>query len=200
MFRQPIVCICYLGGGLSKYLDQALGIGGELSWRLGNLPENEANIPWKSHLRFLGDFSYFQMTPGPTLAASLSSSGSFNLFNSSSSSPTGPLPNSASITGFILRAGVAWDIPEVTPLPWGLRRVIVPYVRLDVGGVDWAVSNIPGLSGHPYGGLLDAGAGLSLNIPGFPMGVFGEIDPTAISASGNIMTIVPIVAGITVRF
>ena len=188
------------GGGLSRYLDQALGVGGELSWRLANLPRDGDKIPWKSHIRLLGDFSYFQMTPGPTLSPSLTSSSSTNIFNPISPTPTGSIPNSASITGFILRAGIAWDIPEITPIQWGLRRVIVPYVRVDFGGVDWAVSNVPGLSGHPFGSLLDAGAGLSLSIPGFPMGVFGEMDPTMIDASGNIMTIVPIVAGITLRF
>ena len=187
------------GGGLSRYLDQAFGVGGEISRRLGDLPERGEKATWLSHLRWLGDFSYFQMTPGPTLAPSLSSSTSIG-FSNVSPQPLPPIPGSASITGFILRTGLACDIPEVTPARWGLRRVIVPYIRIDVGGVDWAVSNIPGLSGHPYGGLLDVGAGISLSIPGYPLGVFGEADPTAIDAGGNVMTILPLVAGVSFRF
>ncbi len=186
------------GGGLSRYIDQAFGVGGEVSWRLGDLPEKGQKATVLSHLRWLGDFSYFQMTPGPTLAPALSSSST--VFSNVSPQPIPPLPNSASVTGFILRTGLAWDIPEVTPERWGLRRVLVPYLRIDAGGVDWAVSNVPGISGHPYGGLLDVGAGLSLSIPGYPFGVFGEADPTAFDVGGNIMTILPLVAGISVRF
>ncbi len=186
------------GGGLSRYIDQAFGVGGEISGRLGDLPEKGQKATLRSHFRWLGDFSYFQMTPGPTLAPALSSS-SFG-FSNVSPQPIPALPNSASVTGFILRTGLAYDIPEITPERWGLRRVIVPYLRVDAGGVDWAVSNVPGISGHPYGGLLDVGAGLSLSIPGYPLGVFGEADPTAFDVGGNIMTILPLVAGISVRF
>ena len=187
------------GGGLSRYIDQAFGVGGEISRRLGDLPEKGQKATALSHLRWLGDISYFQMTPGATLAPTFSSSSSFG-FSNVSPQPVPPLPNSASVTGFILRTGLAWDIPEITPERWGLRRVIVPYLRVDAGGVDWAVTNVPKISGHPYGGLLDVGAGLSLSIPGYPLGVFGEADPTAFDVGGNIMTILPLVAGISVRF
>ncbi len=187
------------GGGLSRYLDQAFGVGGEISWRLDDLPEKGQKASWRSRLRWLGDFSYIQMTPGPTLAPSLSSSSS-SFFSNVSPTPTPPIPGSASITGFILRTGLALDIPEATPARWGLQRVIVPYLRVDVGGEDWAVSNVPGLSGHPYGGLVDVGGGISLAIPGYPLGVFGEADPTLFDVGGNIMTILPLVAGITLRF
>jgi hypothetical protein len=190
------------GGGLSRYFDQMFGVGGELSYRLF-VQETKNGRPvkkdWRTHLRWLGDFSYVQMTPGATLAPSISSSSS-SLFSPVTGSPTGPIPGSASITGFIAKTGLAWDLPEVTPEKWGLRRVLVPYLRIDVGGVDLAVSDVPEISGHPYGALLDLGAGLGLRIPDYPLGVFGEIDPTLIDIGGNIVTITPLVAGIMWRF
>jgi len=190
------------GGGLSRYFDQAFGVGGELSWRIfPSVSTGDRPVPenWKNRLRWLGDFSYLQMTPGPTLAPSISSNSS-SVFSSVSPSPTPPIPGSASISGFILRTGLAWDQPELTPEKWGLRRIIVPYLRIDAGGVDLAVSNVPGMSGHPYGALLDLGAGLNLKIPEYPLGVFGEIDPTLMDIEGNIVTITPLVAGIMWRF
>jgi hypothetical protein len=56
------------------------------------------------------------------------------------------------------------------------------------------------MSGHPYGALLDLGAGLNLKIPEYPLGVFGEIDPTLMDIEGNIVTITPLVVGIMWRF
>lgn len=184
------------GGGLSRYIDQAMGVGGELSYRLGDLPSGGTPESLSSHFRVLGDFSYFQMTPGANLAPP--ASGGF--FSSSSPSSIPPVPGSASVTGFIVRAGLAYDIFGMVPDSLGIHRILAPYVRIDVGGVDWAVSNIPGISGHPYGGLIDAGAGLSLSLPGYPLGVFFEADPTLFDLSNNVMTILPLVAGIMVRF
>ncbi len=184
------------GGGLSRYLDQGMGVGGELSYRLGDLPPEGHPESLLSHFRVLGDVSYFQMTPGPNLAPP--STGGF--FNSSSPTSIPPIPGSASVTGFVLRAGIAYDIFGMIPDSLGLHRILVPYVRLDVGGADFAVSNVPKISGHPYGEVLDVGAGLSLSIPGYPLGVFGEADPTLFDFSNNVMTILPLVAGIMVRF
>ena len=59
------------GGGLSRYLDQGMGVGGELSYRLGDLPPEGQPESLLSHFRVLGDVSYFQMTPGPNLAPPL---------------------------------------------------------------------------------------------------------------------------------
>lgn len=190
------------GGGLSRFLDQAFGAGGEISYRLfvpGTGQGKATGKEWRTHLRWLGDFSYLQMTPGPTLAPSISSSSS-SLFSSVTPSPTPPIPGSASITGFIIRTGIALDVPEVLPEKWGIRRVFAPYLRVDAGGVDFSVSNMGSLTGHPYGVLLDLGAGVSLKIPEYPWGVFGEVDPTLIDLEGNILTITPLVAGIMWRF
>ena len=184
------------GGGLSRTIDQAMGVGGELSYRLGDLPSGGTPESLSSHFRILGDFSYFQMTPGANLAPP--ASGGF--FSSSSPSSVPPVPGSPSVTGFIVRAGLAYDLFGMVPDSLGIHRILVPYVRIDAGGVDWAVSNVPGISGHPYGGVVDAGAGLALSIPGYPLGVFGEADPTLFDLSNNVMTILPLVAGIMVRF
>ena len=184
------------GGGLSRYLDQGMGVGGELSYRLGDLPAGEHSESLRSHFRLLGDFSYFQMTPGPNLAPP--STGGFSSSSSPASLP--PIPGSASVTGFILRTGMAYDIFGMVPDSLALHRILVPYVRVDAGAADFAVSNVPKISGHPYGGVVDAGAGFSLSIPGYPLGVFGEADPTLFDFSGNVMTILPLVAGIMVRF
>lgn len=184
------------GGGLSRYLDQGMGVGGELSYRLGALPAGGQSESLRSHFRLLGDFSYFQMTPGPNLAPP--STGGFSSSSSPASLP--PIPGSASVTGFVLRTGVAYDLFGMVPDSLALHRILVPYVRVDVGGADFAVSNVPKISGHPYGGVVDAGAGISLSIPGYPLGVFGEVDPTLFDFSNNVMTILPLVAGIMVRF
>ncbi|MGC8529109.1 MAG: hypothetical protein ACP5OP_02780 [Leptospirillia bacterium] len=184
------------GGGLSRYLDQGMGVGGELSYRLGDLPPAGQPESLLSHFRILGDVSYFQMTPGPNLAPP--STG--GLFNFSSPTTIPPIPGSASVTGFILRVGVAYDIFGMIPDSLAIHRILVPYVRLDAGGADFAVSNVPKISGHPYGEVFDVGAGLSLSIPGYPLGVFGEADPTLFDFSNNVMTILPLVAGIMVRF
>lgn len=184
------------GGGLSRFLDQGLGVGGELSYRMADLPSGQQPESLLSHVRLLGDFSYFQMTPGQNLAPP--STGNF--FGSSSSTSIPPVPGSASVTGFVVRAGAAYDIFGMIPDSLALHRILVPYVRVDVGGADFAVSNVPKISGHPYGVVVDAGAGLSLSIPGYPLGVFGEADPTLFDFSGNLMTILPLVAGIMVRF
>ena len=184
------------GGGLSRYLDQGMGVGGELSYRLGDLPADGQPESLRSHFRLLGDISYFQMTPGANLAP-LSTGG---FFSTSSPSSIPPIPGSASVTGFALRTGVAYDIFGMIPDSLAIRRILVPYLRLDVGGADFAVSNVPKISGHPYGAMADAGAGLFLSIPGYPLGVFGEADPTLFDFSGNAMILLPLVAGIMVRF
>lgn len=187
------------GGGLSRYLDQAFGVGGELSARPGGGPGPGKSGGEEGTLRVLLDFSLFQMTPGATLDPAVSGTNAFT-GSSSSGGPIPPVPGSASITGFVLRGGLARDLPWMTPAPWGLRRIIVPYLRADFGLADLAVSGVPGLSGHPAGPMADLGAGLSLRLPGSRLGVFGEVDPTVIDLSGNMMTIMPLVAGIMVRF
>jgi len=177
------------GGGASRYFNSALGIGGELEKPL------TASM---SHWRWNVDGSYLQMTPGPTLFVTSSQN---SLFGQPTQTPIlSPVPGSASITGWIVRTGLARGFPQMLPDGWLGHGVVIPYLRFDVGGIDLAASGAGGLSGHPFGVSFDGGAGVSLRVPSSPMGVFMEITPTEILISGEALFITPLTAGITFHF
>ncbi len=179
----------FTGAGDSRFFNNALGIGGEI----------EHPLPGKHSVwRWDIDGSYIQMTPGPTLFATSTQS---NLFASPSQAPlSGPLPGSASITGWMMRTGIAREFPAALPDGWLGHGVVVPYVRLDVGAVDFSASGAGALNGHPMGFSLDGGVGISLRVPSFPMGVFAEITPTFILISQEELFMTPLTTGITFHF
>ena len=177
------------GSGPSRYFNSALGIGGELQ-----KPLSGSMSDWRWNV----DGSYLQMTPGPTLFVTSSQN---SLFGQPSQTPiSSPVPGSASITGWILRTGLAREFPRMLPDGWLGHGVVAPYLRIDVGGVDLAASGAGALSGHPLGVSVDGGAGVSLRVPSSPMGVFMEITPTEIFISGEALFMTPLVAGITFHF
>jgi len=177
------------GGGASRYFNSALGIGGELEKPFSGS---------MSHWRWNVDGTYLQMTPGPTLFVTSSQN---SLFGQPSQTPIlSPVPGSASITGWMLRTGLARGFPQMLPDGWLGHGVVVPYLRLDVGGVDLAASGAGALSGHPFGISVDGGVGVSLRVPASPMGVFMEITPTEIFISQETLFITPLTAGITFHF
>ena len=178
------------GSGSSAYFNSALSVGAELSYRPGRVPGS---------FRWIASFSYLQMTPGPTLATSINSGNPFS-FNSSNPQALGPLPGSASITGFLFKGGAAWSFGDLLPASWSAWGTLSPYFRGDIGMASLAASGAPPLNGHPYGLLLDLGGGMVWHVPGVPMGVFLEMDPTGLNMNGSFLFLTPLVSGISVWF
>lgn len=177
------------GAGNAALFNDALGVGAQLSYRPGTAP---------GPLRVIGSFSYLQMTPGPSLTTELSSS---NFFSSTPTpSPIGPIPGSPSVTGFILTIGAAWDFGSVFPPSWTAWGTLSPYVRGDIGAASLSASGSGNLNGHPYGMVADVGGGMSWHVPGLPMGVFLELDPTGLAISDEFLFLTPLVSGITIWF
>jgi hypothetical protein len=177
------------GAGNAALFNDALGVGAQLSYRPGTAP---------GPLRVIGSFSYLQMTPGPSLTTELSSS---NFFSSTPTpSPSGPIPGSPSVTGFILTVGAAWDFGSVFPPSWTAWGTLSPYVRGDIGAASLSASGSGNLDGHPYGMVVDVGGGMSWHVPGLPMGVFIELDPTGLAISDEFLFLTPLVSGITIWF
>lgn len=178
------------GVGSSSYFNSALSVGAELSYRPGETP---------GAFRWIGSFSYLQMTPGPTLAAPIGS-GFFGSTSTVTPGSQGPLPGSASITGFILKGGAAWSFSNLLPESWTAWGTVAPYLRGDIGMASLAASNAPPISGHPYALLLDLGGGIEWRVPGMPMGVFVEMDPTGLNMNGSFLFLTPLVSGISIWF
>ncbi|MHB8421784.1 MAG: hypothetical protein ACYC9S_03180 [Leptospirales bacterium] len=179
------------GTGSSSYFNSALSVGAELSYRPGITP---------GAFRWIGSFSYLQMTPGPTLAAPMSG-GFFGSSNPVTPAPSqGPLPGSASITGFIVKGGAARSFNSLLPESWTAWGTVSPYLRADIGMASFAASNAPPLSGHPDGLLLDLGGGIEWRVPGLPMGVFVEMDPSVLNMNGSFLFLTPLVSGISIWF
>ncbi|MHB1286421.1 MAG: hypothetical protein ACYCYP_07660 [Leptospirales bacterium] len=178
------------GSGNSAYFNSALSVGAELSYRPGRHP---------GRFRWVASFSYLQMTPGPTLASPISSG---NLFSSSSgsSSITGPIPGSANITGFLFKGGAAWSFGNLFPERWTAWGTLDPYLRGDIGMASLSASGTTPFDGHPYGLLLDMGGGMEWHVPGYPMGVFVEMDPTGLNMNGAFLFLTPLVSGISIWF
>jgi hypothetical protein len=179
------------GSGVSRYLNAGLGVGGELSYYPGLNP---------GKFRWIVSGTYFQMTPGPSLTIPSSSSNPFAVNPSSSTQQVGPIPGSASITGFIAKTGGAWNLLSLLPKDltgWG---TVSPYVRLDIGMASFSASNAGSLSGHPYGLLLDGGGGVEWHVPSLSMGIFVEMDPTGLNTNGSFLFLTPLVSGISLWF
>ncbi len=178
-----------VGTGDAALFNDALGVGAELSYRPGNTP---------GPFRWIASFSYLQMTPGPSLVTELSSGSFFS--STPTPSSTGPIPGSASVTGFIVTVGAGWDFSSLFPdslTGWG---TLSPYLRGDMGVASLSASGSGPLTGHPYGMVLDAGGGISWHVPGLPMGVFVELDPTGLVIANEILFLAPLVSGITIWF
>ena len=180
-----------VGTGVGDYLNAGLGLGGELSYYPGKTP---------GRFRWILSGSYFQMTPGPSLTVPFSSSNPFAANPSSSTQQIGPIPGSASVTGFIVKTGMAWSFMDLLPKDvtgWG---VVSPYVRLDVGMASLAASDAGNLTGHSLGLLLDGGGGIEWHVPSLFMGIFLEMDPSGLNANGSFLFLAPLVSGITLWF
>lgn len=178
------------GGGNSAYFNSALSVGAELSYRPGRHPGN---------FRWIASFSYLQMTPGPTLSSPISSG---NLFSSTSGTApaAGPIPGSASITGFLFKGGGAWSFGNILPGSWTAWGTLSPYFRGDIGMASLSASGTTGFDGHPYGLLFDMGGGMEWHVPEYPMGVFVEMDPTGLIMNGTVLFLTPLVSGISIWF
>jgi hypothetical protein len=180
-----------VGSGVADYLNAGLGVGGELSYFPGEKP---------GQFRWIISGTYFQMTPGPTLTIPFSSSNPFAANPSTSTQQIGPIPGSASVTGFILKTGMAWNLLDLIPADvtgWG---AISPYVRMDIGMASLAATDAGNLTGHPYGLLVDGGAGIEWHVPSLSMGVFVEMDPSGLNANGSFLFLAPLVSGISLWF
>ncbi len=180
-----------VGSGVADYLNAGLGVGGELSYYPGQAP---------GKFRWILSGTYFQMTPGPSLTVPFSSSNPFAVNPSSSAQQVGPISGSASVTGFIVKTGAAWNLLDLLPKDitgWG---TVSPYVRLDVGMVSLSASNAGNLTGHPFGLLLDGGGGIEWHVPSLSMGVFVEMDPSGLNANGSFLFLAPLVSGISLWF
>jgi hypothetical protein len=176
---------------VADYLNAGLGVGGELSYYPGQAP---------GKFRWILSGTYFQMTPGPSLTVPFSSSNPFAVNPSSSAQQVGPISGSASVTGFIVKTGAAWNLLDLLPKDitgWG---TVSPYVRLDVGMVSLSASNAGNLTGHPFGLLLDGGGGIEWHVPSLSMGVFVEMDPSGLNANGSFLFLAPLVSGISLWF
>lgn len=190
-FASTVSYFLPVGSGVADYLNAGLGVGGELSYFPGETP---------GRFRWILSGTYFQMTPGPSLTVPFSSSNPFAANPSTSTQQIGPIPGSASVTGFILKTGMAWNLLDLIPKDvtgWG---TISPYVRLDIGMASLAASNAGNLTGHPYGLLVDGGAGIEWHVPSLSMGVFVEMDPSGLNANGSFFFLAPLVSGISLWF
>lgn len=177
------------GTGDAALFNDALGVGAELSYRPGKPP---------GPFRWIASFSYLQMTPGPSLVTELSSGSFFS--STPTPSSTGPIPGSASVTGFIATVGAGWDFGSLFPASltgWG---TLSPYLRGDIGMASLAASGSGPLTGHPYGMVLDVGGGMSWHVQDLPMGVFVELDPTGLVIANEVLFLTPLVSGITIWF
>ncbi|AFS53756.1 hypothetical protein [Leptospirillum ferriphilum] len=190
-FAPTISYFLPVGSGVADYLNAGLGVGGELSYFPGEKP---------GQFRWIISGTYFQMTPGPTLTIPFSSSNPFAANPSTSTQQIGPIPGSASVTGFILKTGMAWNLLDLIPADvtgWG---AISPYVRMDIGMASLAATDAGNLTGHPYGLLVDGGAGIEWHVPSLSMGVFVEMDPSGLNANGSFLFLAPLVSGISLWF
>jgi len=138
--------------------------------------------------------------PLPVPPTTLFPSNPFAANPSTSTQQIGPIPGSASVTGFILKTGMAWNLLDLIPADvtgWG---AISPYVRMDIGMASLAATDAGNLTGHPYGLLVDGGAGIEWHVPSLSMGVFVEMDPSGLNANGSFLFLAPLVSGISLWF